>query len=270
MALTDFQRELIQRIAANRKAGGESYVAGGVALNTLLKSNRLSRDVDLFHDTRDSVHRSFVRDRTLLEDHGYSVDTEIERDGFVEAVARKAGEECRLQWTQDSAFRFFPLIEHAEMGLTLHPFDLATNKVLALVGRAEPRDWVDTILCNDRLQPLGYLAWAAAGKDPGLNPLLILDEAARSRYTDGELSVVEFIEGRPSAAELSERWKTILIEAKEVVSLLPTSDYGACVHDNAGNLVRLDPAALALALATKTVCFHAGSMHGAFPKLLDP
>jgi hypothetical protein len=64
-------------------------------------------------------------------------------------------------------FRFFPLVEHDDLGLTLHPFDLATNKVLALVGRPEARDWIDAIDCHERLQPLGYLAWAACGKEPG-------------------------------------------------------------------------------------------------------
>ena len=49
-------------------------------------------------------------------------------------------ESVLLQWVKDSAFRFFPLVEHADFGLTLHPFDLATNKVLALVGRLEVRD----------------------------------------------------------------------------------------------------------------------------------
>jgi hypothetical protein len=48
------------------------------------------------------------------------------------------------------------LVEHEELGLVLHPFDLATNKVLALVGRLEVRDWVDVIECNDRIQPFGY------------------------------------------------------------------------------------------------------------------
>lgn len=269
MALTDFQRDLVRLIAAIRKTGGESYVAGGVALNTLLGSTRLSRDVDLFHDTREAVHRSFALDRTLLERNGYAVDVEIERDGFVEAVARKAGGECRLQWTQDSAFRFFPLVEHAEMGLTLHPFDLATNKVLALVGRSEPRDWVDTILCNNELQPLGYLAWAAAGKDPGLNPSLILEEAARARYTDIELSIVEFIGPRPSAAQLSQRWKQIVLEARELIAVLPTSEYGTCVHDGSGSLLALDAVGLARALTEGTVRFHAGSMHGALPTVLE-
>lgn len=30
-----------------------------------------------------------------------------------------------MQWTCDSAFCFFPLIENELMGLALHPFDLA-------------------------------------------------------------------------------------------------------------------------------------------------
>ena len=58
-------------------------------------------------------------------------------------------------------------MEHEQLGLTLHPFDLATNKVLAMVGRLEVRDWVDVINADRRLQPLGYLLWAACGKDPG-------------------------------------------------------------------------------------------------------
>ena len=63
-----------------------------------------------------------------------------------------------MQWVRDSAFRFFPLVTHEQLGLVLHPFDLATNKVLALVGRLEVRDWIDVIECSRRLQPLGFLA----------------------------------------------------------------------------------------------------------------
>jgi hypothetical protein len=53
-----------------------------------------------------------------------------------------------VQWARDSAFRFFPLVEHDIFGLTLHPFDLATNKLLALVGRREARDWIDIVECH--------------------------------------------------------------------------------------------------------------------------
>ena len=34
----------------------------------------------------------------------------------------------------------------------------------------EVRDWVDVILCDERVQPFGCLAWAACGKDPGFTP----------------------------------------------------------------------------------------------------
>ena len=52
-----------------------------------------------------------------------------------------------IQWARDSAYRFFPLVEDEQFGLVLHPFDLATNKCLALAGRLEPRDWVDMGTC---------------------------------------------------------------------------------------------------------------------------
>jgi hypothetical protein len=94
------------------------------------------------------------------------------------------------------------------MALTaFHPFDLATNKVLALVGRVEARDWVDTIECSERLQPLGYLAWAACGKDPGFSPLAILEHAPRSsRYSADELRDLAFDGPPPDATDLSQRF----------------------------------------------------------------
>jgi hypothetical protein len=64
----------------------------------------------------------------------------------VEAEVRRAGDSVVIQWAQDSAYRFFPRERHEELGLTLHPFDLATSKVLALVGPVEPRDFVHCFL----------------------------------------------------------------------------------------------------------------------------
>jgi hypothetical protein len=49
MALTELQRAICRLLAENRIDSGESYVAGGAALNELLASPRVSRDVDLFH-----------------------------------------------------------------------------------------------------------------------------------------------------------------------------------------------------------------------------
>ena len=71
-------------------------------------------------------------------------------------------------------------------GLTLHPFDLATNKILAMAGRLEVRDWIDVINCHDKIQNAGYLFWASCGKDPGFNPASLLFEAKRSSHYSAE------------------------------------------------------------------------------------
>lgn len=63
MAITDFQRDICRLIARNRIERSESYVAGGVALNTLIDARRISRDIDLFHDTREALNATWDEDR---------------------------------------------------------------------------------------------------------------------------------------------------------------------------------------------------------------
>src|SRR5436190_10835300 len=211
MALTDFQRAICRLIADNRIAAGESYVAGGAALNELLAGARISRDIDLFHDTDEAVAISWDADRRLLERNGFAVDVLRERPSYVEAAVAAAGESVRMEWARDSAYRFFPLVRHDELGLVLHPFDLATNKVLALVGRLEVRDWIDVINCDERIQSLGYLAWAACGKDPGFSPEAILEHAGRSgRYSADGVSELAFDGDPPDARELSTKLHEIM------------------------------------------------------------
>lgn len=170
MALTDFQRGICRLVADQRKEAGVSYVAGGAALNLLLDSGRVSRDIDVFHDAEAAVHASFAADRRLLEFHGCGIETVRELPAFIEAVIRNARDEVRMEWARDSAFRFVPLMEHEDLGLTLHPFDLATNKVLAMVGRLEVRDWVDAISSHERLQPMGTCCGQPAARTRGSVP----------------------------------------------------------------------------------------------------
>jgi len=268
MALTEFQLDLCRLIARQRVKSGESYVAGGTALNAVLEASRISRDVDLFHDTVEAVAHSFAADQEVLAKGGYVLRIRRERAGFVEAVASRGPDSVVLQWAADSAFRFFPLVEHADFGLILHPFDLATNKVLALVGRLEARDWVDVIGCHGRIQRLGYLAWAACGKDPGFGPAAILEQAGRSaRYSASEISALAFAGPPPDAAELSRTWHAMLAEAREIVGLLPAADVGKCVLDERGELFAGDVAVLRKAVASGSVRFHEGRIRGAFPQM---
>jgi len=266
MALTELQREILSVITSSRIEEGESYVAGGTALNLLLEQPRISRDIDLFHDTREALARTWRADKTLLERAGFLISSIRELPGFVEAALGKGEARTLVQWTVDSAYRFFPLMHDDTLGLALHPFDLATNKVLALVGRLEVRDWIDVIGCHSRLQELGYLVWAACGKDPGLNPELIIGEAARSgRYTQDEIASLDFSGPRPDAGSLSREWKRILAQAGGIVAALPLGKIGTCVLNAMGGLFRGGPEELGKRLDRGEVHFHPGRIRGAFP-----
>jgi hypothetical protein len=263
MAITPLQREICRLIARNRIDGGEAYVAGGVALNTVVPGPRLSHDIDLFHDTEAALAATWAADRGLLGE-AYAVEVLLDRPTFVRAVLRNASESVLVEWVCDSAYRFFPLIEHPDFGLVLHPFDLATNKLLALLGRVEVRDWVDVIHCNDQVQPLGYLAWAACGKDPGYGPAMILAHAARVRHSTAEVESLAFDGPAPDAAELSRRWKSAVEEGVALIDVLPPEKAGTCVLDASGRLCTLDAEGLR-ETSTSGLVFHPGSIRGAMP-----
>lgn len=268
MALTPFQRDVCRLLADRRRASGESYIAGGVALTVALGAERLSRDLDIFHDTVEAVSATWDADRRLLESAGYVVQPRRERPGFVEAAVIRTTETLTVEWIRDSAYRFFPLVEHPDFGLALHPFDLATNKVLALIGRTESRDWIDIIECHRSLQPLGYLSWAACGKDPGFTPAGILAQAARaSHYSQAEIDALAFEGNPPRADALSRAWQKALDEARAVVAHLPVERAGTAVLHADGHLFRGTAAELVVALRADALQFHEGRIRGAWPRV---
>jgi hypothetical protein len=106
-----------------------------------LATDRVFRDLDLLHDSEAGV-AALDADRRTLEGHAFTVVARRERPSFVVAEVSQGAGVVRVEWTRDSAFRFFPLVRHEVFGLALHPFDLAADKVLALVGRLEVGDWI--------------------------------------------------------------------------------------------------------------------------------
>lgn len=268
MAVTPFQRTLCRLLAEDRRACGESYVAGGVALGAALDTGRLSRDLDLFHDTTQAVAASWDRDRQTMEASGYRVMPQRERPGFVQATVSLGDTSLLVEWVHDSAYRFFPLVEDDDLGLTLHPFDLATNKVLALVGRVEVRDWVDVLACDRLLQPFGYLAWAACGKDPGFSPQALLGHARRTtHYAADEVASLAFDGEPPDVVALGQQWRRALEDAAEIVAALPVQHVGTVVLTSNGELARLDPMGLREANRRDELRFHHGRVSGAWPTM---
>lgn len=73
----------------------------------------------------------------------------------------------------------------------------------------------------------------------------------------------------PDAHELAVTWRTALEQAAAIIDGLPYQQAGTCVLDARGGLFRGDPPALERALAEDAIRFHAGSLGGAYPRLLD-
>jgi len=268
MALTVLQREILGVLADNRRRTPGSYVAGGLALNFVLGTPRISRDIDIFHDSVEALFASWTADRAVLTEKGFSVSPLRELPSFIEAAVTRDGASTEIQWGTDSAYRFFPLQPDGTAGFTLHPLDLAANKLLALVGRTEPRDWIDVITAARELQPLACLLSAACGKDPGFSPTSMLEYVARRHYNQVELDDRILPQGSYDAGELCRFWHECVDSTREVLKLLPPEEAGKAVMNADGSLFNGTDEELKAALSAGTLVFHSGTIGGVWPRII--
>ncbi len=265
MPLTAFQHTLLATLAHAPTA--ERYLAGGAALHFAPHSARYSDDLDFFHDSEQRVAAAFAADRGHLESAGYAVHVELSQPGFIRAVVGRAGDATRVDWAHDSVWRFMPLVPDALGGWLLHPVDLALNKLLALAGRAEPRDFFDILFAHRTILPLGGLVWAAAGKDPGLSPLSLLELLKRrgpgrpEEYRRLQLAEPFDFEGARAT------WREALEAAELFVRARPATELGCLYFDARAGRFTL-PSGDAT-LEAQGVVTHYGTPGGVLPKLTE-
>lgn len=263
MPLGDFEREVLRTIAANRNP--DSFLGGATVLHQAPSSPRASRDVDIFHDTTESLARSVEQDVASLRAAGFHVSLGKPQGTFQRAHLARDGRSTKIEWVFDSAFRFFPVEPDPELGWRLNFWDAATNKTLALFGRHEFRDYLDAHYLHAHHLHLGALVWAAAGKDPGLTPELILDWIKRGTfYTPDQIQKVNPIEP-VDLVQLKRRWLQAIAEAESLVAKLPLKELGCLYLDARGKPVCPDPAAPEFAALTR----HYGSVKGAWPRIVE-
>jgi len=255
--------ELLRCIAANRSP--ESYLAGATVLNRASGSPRFSQDIDLFHDLADRVTLCAEQDAATLAEAGYAIEWILHTGTFHRAVVTLHGQQVKVEWAQDSAFRFFPVQKDAFCGYRLHDADAATNKILALANRSEIRDFVDVLHLHQTYLTLGALVWAACGKDPGFTPEFLLDQVSRhTAYTQADVERLQL--KAPLDLKLLKRtWLDALSEAQKLVASLPTAEIGCFYLDQTQALVNPDPSADAFPLLIR----HCGSVRGAWPTVVS-
>lgn len=264
MPLSDIQAEVLRLLARNRSP--DSYVAGATVLHREDGTPRYSLDLDLFHDVEESVATSAETDVATLGSAGHEVSWLLRAPSFHRAVARVGAASLRIEWAQDSAFRFFPVQPDDRFGYRLHHADAATNKVLALAGRSEVRDFVDVVHLDDTYLSLGALAWAACGKDPGFTPDFLLEQTARHvAYTQADLDRLALREPLDLGA-LKRRWLAAVERARTLVAELPATEVGCLYLDPEGHPTTPDLSSDGF----RTLVRHEGSVRGAWPTISAP
>ncbi len=264
MPLGDFEREVLRLLAAQRNP--DSFIAGATVLHQAADSPRASQDVNVFHDLPEQLLAAYEADAAALRQAGYQVEPvgRVQAD-FRRAIVRKGARETKIEWVQDSAFRFFPIEPDPELGWRLNFWDAATNKVLAMAGRQKIRDYLDCLFLHQRHLHLGALTWAAAGKDPGLTPEFILDWALRgNQFRPEDLADVRLAEPVDLVAT-KQLWMTAVNDARNQVARLPASELGCLYLDATGKPVCPDPASPEFPKLTR----HYGSVKGAWPRIVE-
>jgi hypothetical protein len=230
--LTPLQAAIAELLSINRSP--DSYLAGGAALHIAPNSKRYSNDLDYFHDSEERVARAFADDLRLLREHGYGIEVLLQQPGYVRALVKKDDATTKVEWAHDSSWRFLPrrflpTIRTEQAGYQLNPIDLAINKLLALVGRDEPRDYLD-IHEAMRLLPLGALCWAAAGKDPGFTPPMLLDLLRRrGKYRPEDFARLELAE-QVDLPALKSRWLAALADAERFFATCDPTQIGCLFY----------------------------------------
>jgi hypothetical protein len=214
-------------------------------------------------DTVEALAISVDQDIKVLLDTGYAVQWDLRRETLYRAVISQGEDFLRLDWVIDSVFRFFPVQPDLEFGYCLHPADLGINKILALTGRDEPRDYLDTLQLDRDYLSLGALIWAACGKDQGYTPDMILQFTGRhSRYREDDFAG-EHLAHPVDLRALKNHWLEARERARKLFDQLPAEELGCLYIDETGKPVTPIPSSSEFPRLVR----HFGSIRGAWPQV---
>lgn len=172
--LSPLQRRVAFLLAALPEAEGFA-LAGGGALIARGVIERVTRDLDFFADDAHAVDRLLPALESALTNEGLTSERRQVARGFARLRITSVEDHTELDLGVDS--RLLPATA-TEFGATLALEELAVNKLLALFGRAEARDFVDLAALEPSFG-LEYLCRRAAEKDTGFDRGVLREMLAR-------------------------------------------------------------------------------------------
>ncbi|QSB12561.1 nucleotidyl transferase AbiEii/AbiGii toxin family protein [Natronosporangium hydrolyticum] len=171
----------LARVALEAAAGYGFCLAGGYAVQAHGFVDRVSKDVDLFTTMAATSDFPAAQNAVVAALRADGLEVAIEREGtsFARLAVTDPGPGTVSTVELGMDWRAYPPVQLA-IGPVLHPADAVANKLCALFGRAEVRDYIDVhgVLEDGRFTTSELLRMAAE-HDPGFN-LPIFAEALRA------------------------------------------------------------------------------------------
>jgi hypothetical protein len=164
-------------------------LAGGYAIREHGMGHRPSGDVDLFTDWQRRADFPAVVDVVIeaLTAHGYTVAVESRSDTFARLLLGTGHHDAPEKLELAADWRSHPPVV-LDVGPVLHPDDASANKMSALYGRAEARDFldIDAAITSGRYSRERLLELAAQA-DAGFDPLVFADAiGSLTQLTDAD------------------------------------------------------------------------------------
>ncbi len=186
-------QERIARIIAGLSEAEDFALAGGGALIVRGDIDRKTRDLDFFGLSAAAVDRLVPAAERALREAGFRVKRVQEGPGFARFVVENEDDRTEVDLASDA--RLFPADEGPGFQI-LSAEELAVDKLLAVFGRAEARDFVDLEALEARFG-LDRLFELAAEKDRGFEPTVfaeMMDRFGRLGRAEFQLDDVQYEE----------------------------------------------------------------------------
>lgn len=183
--ITAFQVEVANVFFALPEASS-FLLAGGLALLAQGMSVRPTEDMDAFTSNPDDVQRASEAFQAAARSRDWGVEVMRASETFVRLQV-EGSEQILVDLALDSPPGLPSMM--SILGPTYAPDELAARKLLALFGRALPRDFVDVYRVT-RSRSESELFDLARSIDPGLEEgQLVLAMGQLARYSDSQLDI---------------------------------------------------------------------------------
>lgn len=167
--LTEIQKKILLLINSLPEKDA-FYLTGGTALSAFYLKHRKSHDLDFFTTVEEIILPFSQKVERVLTQEGLKIEKKRGLSSFVELLVMSGSDSTVIHLALDTPFRFEEPREFSDFpGVKIDSLiDIAVNKLLALFGRAELRDFIDIYFLREHFSK-NDLIEKAKRKDKGFD-----------------------------------------------------------------------------------------------------